>query len=113
MYFEDNEAPNIKCSEYLSIPTDKGKPTAKVNLKGATASDNSGNVPRVSCNPQLGTNFHIGHTTVTCEALDGSGNRAECSFQFRVIGTMFVFCLFLSEILTLIKYRKWCEIGYL
>ena len=76
------------CAGDQSIPTDKGKPTAMVKLEGATASDNSREV-YVFCNPKLGTNFNIGQTKVTCEAFDGSGNKAECSFQFNVIGTMF------------------------
>ena len=53
---------------------------------GPKASDNSGNVSRVFCNPQSGTNFTIGQTTVICEAVDGSGNRAACSFQVNVTG---------------------------
>ena len=89
----DDQTPNILCNEDQLIPTNKDKPTAMVKLEGATASDNSREV-HVSCNPQLGTYFNIGQTTVTCEAVDGSGNRAECSFKFNVIGTLFLYCLF-------------------
>ena len=84
--FVDKESPTIKCAEYRTIPTDKGKPTAMVKLKGASASDNSGDVSHVSCNPQLGTHFNMGYTAVTCEAVDASANRAECTFQIHVIG---------------------------
>ena len=54
--------------------------------EGASVSDNSGIVVQVVCDPQLGTDFHIGQTVVTCQAVDGSGNRAECSFQVYVTG---------------------------
>ena len=49
-------------------------------------SDNSGIVVYVSCNPQSGIDFNIGQTVVTCQAVDGSGNRAECSFDVNVKG---------------------------
>ena len=49
------------------------------------ASDNSGNVS-VSCDPQSGANFPIGQAIVICEATDGSGNSAACSFQANVTG---------------------------
>ena len=70
----------------MSFQTEKAKPTAVVEWKQARASDNSQISPQVSCNLQSGTNFNIGRTNVTCEAVDGSGNRAECSFQVDVIG---------------------------
>ena len=61
-------------------------PTALFTYQTPTTSDNSGNVPEVSCNPQSGTNFTIGETVVTCEADDGHRNKANCSFQVNVIG---------------------------
>ena len=60
--------------------------TAMVEWEGPKASDNSGNVSHIICNPQSGTNFTIGQTDVICEAVDGSGNRASCSFQVNVTG---------------------------
>ena len=79
----------------LSVQTDEGKPTAMVIWEGPYASDNSENV-FVTCYPPSGTNFTIGHTTVTCGAVDGSGNSAECSFQVNVAGNI------LSTVSTLI-----------
>ena len=93
--FVDKEAPNIQCADDQLIRTDRGKPTAMVNYNRPRASDNSGNVAHVICSPQSGTNFNMGHTSVTCEAVDGSGNRAACSFRFNVIGTTFKYCLVL------------------
>ena len=79
------EVPTISCNETQSVQTEKEKPTAMVVWEDPHASDNSGNVS-VTCDPPSGTNFIIGHTAVTCEADDGSGNRAECSFQVAVTG---------------------------
>ena len=66
--------------------TDNGLDTAIVLWDGPKISDNSGNVSHVICNLQSGTNFTIRKTPVICEAFDGSGNRAECSFQVNVMG---------------------------
>ena len=81
----DNEAPNISCVADQLSATDEGKPTAMVEWEDPIASDNSRNVS-VTCDPQSGTNFSIGQSTVTCEAIDGSGNTVSCSFQVNVAG---------------------------
>ena len=60
--------------------------TTMVLWESPKASDNSGNVSQIICDPQSGTNFIIGQTNVICEAVDGSGNRAACSFQVNVTG---------------------------
>ena len=49
--------------------------------------DNFGKVAHITCNPPSGTNISIGETNVTCEVVDGSGNKAGCSFQVDVKGT--------------------------
>ena len=49
------------------------------------ASDNSGKVS-VTCDPDSGTDFTIGDSEVTCKALDGSGNKAICSFPVYIRG---------------------------
>ena len=60
--------------------------TAKVVWEKPNATDNAGIVPDVTCNPPSGTNFTAGLSTVTCEAVDGSGNTAECNFEVNVTG---------------------------
>ena len=85
LLYSDNEAPDVSCVEDQFRTTDAGKPTAMIKWDDPTASDNSGNVS-VTCDPQSGTNFTIGQTTVTCEAIDGSGNTVACSFQVTVTG---------------------------
>ena len=84
-FFIDSESPKVICHEDLSVQTDEGKPTAMVIWNDPFVSDNSGNVS-VTCNPQSGAEFTIGHTTVICKAVDGSKNEAACSFQVNVTG---------------------------
>ena len=82
----DREAPKITCLGNQSIEADEDMPTALFTWKTPETSDNSGNVPVVSCYPQSGSYFTIGQTIVTCEADDGHRNKANCSFQVNVIG---------------------------
>ena len=108
--FADIEAPHITCSGDQSVKADKDRPTAMLTWRTPTTSDNSGHVSDVFCNPQSGTNFTIGETVVVCEAVDGSGNTAECSFQINIAGDyritlimlLFFFCL-CKSIIRLIK----------
>ena len=83
--FTDIEAPTLICVEDKSVHTDEGKPTTMVVWEEPDASDNSGNV-YVTCDPPSGTNFPIGQTTTTCNAVDRSGNIVTCYFQVYVTG---------------------------
>ena len=83
----DDETPVIACTENQFVNTNYGKNTAMVEWEDSKASDNSESVS-VICNPPSGANFTIGRTSVTCEAVDGSGNKAECSFQVYVTGNI-------------------------
>ena len=83
--FTDNEVPTVNCVEGQSSEAEEGKATAMVIWEDPITLDNSGNVS-VSCDPPSGTDFPIGKKPITCEAVDGSGNRAECSFIVTVIG---------------------------
>ena len=87
LYFEiaDNETPSLECFDDQSVLTDDGKPTAMVEWEDPHASDNSG-IVSVTCDPQSGTNFTIGQTSINCEAVDGSRNKAQCSVQVIVAG---------------------------
>ena len=94
-WFTDIEAPTLTCVEDKSVHTDEGKPTALVVWEEPDASDNSGNV-YVTCDPPSGTNFPIGQTTVTCNAVDESGNNITCYFQvyatgIKILSTHFIF----------------------
>ena len=80
LYLTDSETPNVKCISNQSSLLDGEQPSKMVIWEGPHASDNSGNV-FVTCDPHVGSNFTIGQTIVTCNASDGSGNRAECYFR--------------------------------
>ena len=85
-YLTDAEDPQMICVEDLVKQTDKGLPTAVVAFEKPTATDYSGNVSDVICNPPSGTNFTIGQTVVTCEAVDKSVNRSVCHFNVNITG---------------------------
>ena len=93
----DGEKPNVTCVKNQSYHTEKGKPKAMVKWEDPLALDNSGNVS-VTCDPPSGADFPIGQTTITCKAVDSSGNRAECSFQVSVTGNVYMCALSLSYV---------------
>ena len=78
----DREKPKLDCIGNQTFVTDGANHTAIWD--DPTASDNSGKVI-VTCDPPSGTTFPIGYTDVTCEAVDYSKNKAECSFSVNVI----------------------------
>ena len=81
----DSKAPKLTCFTYQSRATDEGKRTTMVIWEDPPASDNSG-IVTVTCNLQSGIILTLGHTPVTCEAVDDSGNKAICSFPVYVGG---------------------------
>ena len=77
------------CVEGIEKQTDKGKQTALVTWEKPTAIDNSGDILNVTCNPPSGTSIPLGQTSVTCEAIDKSGNAASCQIRVNITGTRF------------------------
>ena len=72
------------CVSDYEAPQLVGCPASQVLASGdwnITATDNSGTVPQVSCNPPLGSTFTPGPTWVTCTASDDSGNNDTCNFD--------------------------------
>jgi len=63
--------------------------TAIATYVPPTATDNCGPAPTVVCNPPSGSTFPAGTTSVTCTAVDSSGNTATCSFPVNI----YSFCL--------------------
>ena len=47
-------------------------------------SDDTGQVVRLSCNPERGSNFPTGSTNVSCTAVDDRNNEVECQFVVNV-----------------------------
>ena len=99
--FSDEKPPEIYCPENQLVMASERSSMVAVTWKNPNATDDSGHHPEVSCNRLSGTNFTVGVTTVTCEAVDRNGNKAACSFNITIIGKLTVgrlYCtLFLSS----------------
>ena len=85
-FLSDFEAPILSCPSNQLKSTTFGKSTAVVFWAEPDASDNSGQRPYVWCSMDSGSQFEIGKTEVFCQARDGVGNRAECTFTVQIKG---------------------------
>lgn len=82
---EDTQPPVISCPENATIEcTGNG---GAVYEFSATATDGCDANPTVTCDPPSGSTFLLGETTVTCTAVDASGNSSECTFTVTVEDT--------------------------
>jgi hypothetical protein len=82
----DTEAPVITCPADLTKNVDPGVCGAIVNYATPTATDNSGSSTiSLKSGTSSGSLFPVGITTVTFEATDAAGNKAECSFTVTVL----------------------------
>gem|GEM_PF-4575010 len=81
----DSQTPIIRCPANLAIVPPTGQTSAVVTYPAPSVSDNLPGVT-VACAPVSGSTFPAGTTTVTCTAVDASGNRASCSFTVAVGG---------------------------
>ncbi|HJQ26201.1 MAG TPA: HYR domain-containing protein [Blastocatellia bacterium] len=81
----DRQAPTIRCPENVSMTLPATQSSAVVNYPAPTVSDNLPGVT-VSCTPPSGSTFPVGTTTVTCAAVDASGNRSTCGFNVTLTG---------------------------
>ena len=78
---KDTQAPSITCPASVSAVQDEaGGALVSYNV---TTSDNAGSV-NLSCSPASGSFFAVGTTTVTCVAVDTSGNVSTCTFPVTV-----------------------------
>ncbi|XP_072025497.1 hyalin-like [Amphiura filiformis] len=82
----DTEPPEFNCPNQ-SQNTEPNKPFANVTWGDLHASDNSGEMPHITCNRESESQFNIGRTVVSCEAVDESGNYAVCSFIVEISDT--------------------------
>lgn len=83
--------PDITAPELSHCPADivvvcAPRDGAVVHFASPTATDGCAGNVGVICEPQSGSKFPIGDTTVVCTATDPSGNRSHCSFHVRVSG---------------------------
>ena len=74
------------CPDNKSAAPASGQPTAVVTWNEPQATDNSGLSPTITCIIESGSQFEIGKTEVTCQAVDPSGNQAICAFTVTIEG---------------------------
>jgi hypothetical protein len=80
----DTQSPSITCPANIVTNTDLGQCSAVVNYVTPTATDNCDGAVPVTCAPASGSAFPKGKTTVTCSAMDTSGNKGSCVFMVTV-----------------------------
>src|SRR5439155_1725321 len=79
----DTEKPAVICPSNITQNTDPGLCTAAVSWTAPNANDNCA-VASVVCDPISGSTFNKGATTVTCTAMDTSGNSDACTFTITI-----------------------------
>ena len=50
--------------------------------------NNSRQMPTITCDADSGSQFKIGETEVTCQAVDHAGNQATCTFTVTIEGSV-------------------------
>jgi hypothetical protein len=80
---KDNEAPQIKCPDNITVNNDAGKCSAVVTFS-ATATDNCAGIGTITYSQNSGTAFPVGTTHVTATVSDAAGNMANCGFDVTV-----------------------------
>jgi sugar lactone lactonase YvrE len=80
----DNQKPTINCPTNIVTSADPGQCSKSNVTYTATATDNCTNVT-VSCTPASGSTFAIGTNSVSCTAIDGSGNTNSCKFTVTLV----------------------------
>uniref|UniRef100_UPI00398EE43F sushi, von Willebrand factor type A, EGF and pentraxin domain-containing protein 1 n=1 Tax=Pristiophorus japonicus TaxID=55135 RepID=UPI00398EE43F len=86
---QDIAVPQIICPEEVKIETLEHQKTANVTWLTPEANDNSGDEVSLQVTPAVVPPhlFPIGEITITYTAVDKSGNKANCSFNIKVIDT--------------------------
>lgn len=80
----DNTPPTITCPTNIEVNADPCIGSIAVNFPNPQASDNCPGVT-YNCSHQSGSNFLCGTTTVSCTAIDASGNASTpCTFNIDV-----------------------------
>jgi hypothetical protein len=82
VYVVDTTAPTITVPADIDADADTsaGVPVNYI----VTATDIADGSIAVSCDPASGSTFHMGHTTVTCTAVDSSGNSTSDTFAVQI-----------------------------
>ena len=86
----DKDAPELNCPDVLS-DTDSGLSTSSTVTFHPAVTDNVDQYPTVLCSHSSHDIFDLGHTLVSCNATDDSGNIDFCSFNVTVRGMLIEF----------------------
>jgi hypothetical protein len=81
----DITPPDIACVDDMVV--EASGPDGEVVTFSVTATDDMDPAPTITCDPASGSTFPLGTTTVTCTAVDASGNDSTCSFTVTVVDT--------------------------
>ena len=76
----------ISCPPNQTVNTEPNQAYAAVSWTNPQVTDNSGQIPTITCNGVSGSRFGIGETKVICEAIDPTGNSASCVFIVKIEG---------------------------
>ncbi|MFL6020800.1 MAG: HYR domain-containing protein [Gaiellaceae bacterium] len=83
--YNDQTAPTLSVPSALSA--EATSPSGAAVTYTATATDDSGASPTISCVPSSGSTFPLGATTVTCTATDAASNSSTASFAVTIQDT--------------------------
>ncbi|KAJ8021267.1 Hyalin [Holothuria leucospilota] len=81
----DTQPPSVSCPPDISVTLGAGETCAVAVWDAPQTSDNSGNDVVVVTNPESGTCFEPGTTTIQVAAIDQSGNMDQCTFVVDVL----------------------------
>ena len=81
--FSDTEVPVFQACANQRLTLNAGETVAMAEWSTPTTTDNSGEIPSVTCAQHLASQ---NERVVNCTARDTSGNTANCIFTFTVIG---------------------------
>jgi hypothetical protein len=81
----DVTPPVISCPSDLML--EASGPDGAVATFAVSATDDLDPAPAVTCEPGSGSTFPLGATSVTCRAVDATGNESVCSFMVTVVDT--------------------------
>ena len=76
----------ITCPVNQTVNTEQSKAYASVSWTDPQVTDNSGQNLTTTCDAESGSQFGIGETEVTCQAVDPTGNQATCTCTVNVKG---------------------------
>ncbi|XP_033096376.1 hyalin-like [Anneissia japonica] len=86
VFVRDNESPNVKCPDDISMSTSSSQ--VSVTWNDPTVTDNVDTGLSATCTPSSGSLFVLGSNDVTCDATDAAGRTGSCTFTVYIIGSL-------------------------